>query len=232
MKIAKITIVIFIAIVSISQISASNPIEIRAANPTNQAMSIAEKGEAISINITLDPNGNQISGIQYSFPFNASKIYVRNNTMGDMFLTDDNGGIIRNVSNNGSINGANGRLSDVWWIFVSPGAQTSRKGNVSTITIVGLENGTVPINLSDVIVADKDGQLLAVNVSLGSVCFSPRSDSNCNGQKGDVQDLTQIRRFLGKSASFCPRCDVNRDGNITMADYSQAVMERGPVSRP
>ncbi len=79
------------------------------------------------------------------------------------------------------------------------------------------------------------GLSVAKNITAGQIKISPRSDVNGNFQRGDIQDLTTIRKYINltqpKPASFCPRCDVKLpyDGLITMADYNQAVAEKGPV---
>lgn len=94
------------------------------------------------------------------------------------------------------------------------------------------KNGTFEISLNKPYAEKLNGQRINVSVTIGQVKVSPRSDVNGNFQKGDIQDLTTIRRNLNKPASYCPRCDVKTpyDGLITMDDYNQTVAEKGPVT--
>lgn len=69
--------------------------------------------------------------------------------------------------------------------------------------------------------ADRDGN------GIGDVC-----QGDINGDDGvDMTDLALLLGYMGEDLSECPQCDLNGDGEITIVDVRQLIVENPRLAR-
>lgn len=179
-------------------------------------------GEQINFTTTISPTLASDPG-QWIFEGNGSALLL--NSTSFSFVSNSTNGISKNYTFSAMAN-------------LSYNGTMLLRVNTKTLALKASHQA---IEGSHQIVSQSDleslmsGLSVAKNITAGQIKISPRSDVNGNFQKGDIQDLTTIRKYINltqpKPASFCPRCDIKLpyDSLITMADYNQAVAEKGAV---
>ncbi len=115
--------------------------------------------ELFTVDITVTP-GTEIAGIQTDIIFDSALITAVNVTKGDLFDS---------YFDNGTIDNANGKITDIAYVATSPGGVTD-PGILATIIFNSLvKEGTAFINFSNVIVGDPYGLPVPSTTHNGSV---------------------------------------------------------------
>ncbi|MEA1905618.1 MAG: CARDB domain-containing protein [Euryarchaeota archaeon] len=134
-------------------------------------------GDTFEIDITVDPQGNSVSGAQYDLTFDPAILQVVKQTKGN-FLSQDGASTIEatNKFNNtiGKIEYDEGRIAD-------DGVTVA--GVLATITFEAVSAGSTDLELSNMMVSDPDAILISVVVlNDGKV--------NVTGESQEEPDLT------------------------------------------
>jgi len=119
----------------------------------------------------------------------------------------------------GTIDNGAGTITNVAGAIATPGETVSQSGTFATVSFNATAVGTSTFDLSNVIVADKQGQSVAITVSDGSVTVCPDWDVNLD-LSVNVLDMTLVGQHWGESsgAAHWIREDVNRDEAISVLD--------------
>jgi len=129
---------------------------------------IAEIGQNFSINISIDPVSNPITGAQFSLLFNRSYIEIQNITEGNLFKQNGS----ETLFSSGLINNTEGTLINVWGLVITPGINVTTKGTFATISIYAKKKGTTKLNLTNVIISDPFSNSIQTNIINGSLEIS------------------------------------------------------------
>jgi len=150
---------------------------------------IVSMGEYITVNIYVDPEGNETYAAEYKLQFNNTLLNATSQVYGS-FLSQDG------VSTLEIVNKTNNTIGKIEYgetrQYVDYGVNTS--GTLATITFEALADGSCELGLYDVILStppDPDPELIPTNVTNGSVriglCGDVNSDTSIN-----VQDAIQV----------------------------------------
>jgi C1A family cysteine protease len=170
-------------------------------------------GDTFTVNIFVDPN-TDVAGAQFNLSFDASVVTANNVTEGNLLSQDGASTFFLP----GTINNTAGTIINVAGVITTPGQSVSSMGTFATIGFNATAEGTSTLDLSDVIVADKQGQLASITVTDGSVTIYPDWDVNLDSDV-NVLDITLVGQHCGESGvAHWMREDVNRDGVISVLD--------------
>ena len=126
--------------------------------------SIASFGEYFTVNITVDP-ATPIAGVQFDLHFDPAIVTVSKIEEGD--LLSQNGA--STYFNPGTIDNTAGTITGVAGAITTPGETASRNG---TFAVLHLKTGNIagesPLNLSNVIVGDINGNPISIRVINGT----------------------------------------------------------------
>lgn len=182
-------LMILVAIPVMAGISTAAPVE----TGVYPASKIIEKGQDFTVNVTVDPVGNPITGAQFNLFFNGSFVEVKNVSEGNLFKQKG----ASTLFNPGILNNSEGSLINVWDLIIVPGANITTKGTLATLTMNARKTGTVGLNLSHVIVSDPDSNATQVNVANSSVKIVQRV----------IVTVSNTKVKLGKAFSFTVSID-------------------------
>ena len=123
------------------------------------------KGETFTIDITIDP-GVSIAGAQFDLSFNPSLVSANSVTEGILLKQ---GGSSTYFSS-GVIDNTAGTITGVAGAITTPGQTVSSPGVFATIQMTAKSvDGTSPLDLSNVIVGDINGNPVSITINEGSV---------------------------------------------------------------
>jgi hypothetical protein len=173
-------------------------------------------GDSFTINVTVYPKVG-IAGMQFSLSFDPSLLTANGVAEGNLLKQ----GGASTFFQTGTINNGAGTITGVAGAIITPGQTVSSPGTFATISFTAKTAvGTSALNLSNVIVANKEAQPVAISVSAGSVTVIayPDWDVNLDGQV-NVQDMVLVGQHWGENgAAHWIREDVMRDGVINVQD--------------
>jgi hypothetical protein len=136
-----------------------------AAVATPTAPAFVSPGQQFIINIDLTPN-NAIAGAQFSLSFNSTLVAAVSVAEGNLLRQDG----ANTYFSGGQINNNNGTITAVSGVIVAPGQSIDSAGTFAVITMTAKSaSGTCPINLSNVVVGDMNGQALQVTTATSQV---------------------------------------------------------------
>jgi hypothetical protein len=122
-------------------------------------------GQQFLININVNPN-NAIAGAQFNLSFNSSLVTVDNVTEGNLLRQ----GGASTYFMPGHIDNAAGNVTAVSGVIISPGQTVSAAGTFAVVTMTAKSTaGTCPLNLSNVIVGNINGQAVPISIVNGQV---------------------------------------------------------------
>ena len=131
-------------------------------SPSTQTVS---QGQTFTINITIDP-GVAIAGAQFDLSFNPSLVSANSVTEG--YLLKQNGA--STYFSPGTIDNTAGTITGVAGAITTPGQTVSSPGVFATIQMTAKSvEGTLPLDISNVIVGDINGNPVSITVNDGSV---------------------------------------------------------------
>ena len=182
-------LMILVAVLVLAGISTAAPVEIG----IYPASKIIEKGQDFTVNVSVDPVGNPITGAQFNLLFNGSVVEVKNVSEGNLFKQKG----ASTLFNPGILNNSEGSLINVWDLIIVPGANVTTKGTLATLTMNAKKTGTAGFNLSNVIVSDPASNATQVNVANSSVDIVQRAIVTVSN--------TKVKR--GKAFSFTVSID-------------------------
>jgi len=172
--------------------------------------------ESFTVNVTVDP-AVPIAGVQFDLSFNSSLLTANSVTEGN--LLSQNGA--DTYFSPGTIDNNAGTITGVAGAIITPGQTVSSPGVFATIHMTAKSvEGTSPLNLSNVIVGDINGNPVPVTVNNGSVTVTPYPDwdVNCDGHV-NVLDMIRVGQHWGETGTpHWIREDVNRDGSVNVLD--------------
>ncbi len=114
-----------------------------------------------TVSIQVTPN-NAIAGMQFNLSFDPSLVTVNSITEGNLL---DQGGANTYFSA-GSINNVAGTVTNVFGAIISPGQTVSASGVFATLSMTAKQTGgNCPLNLSNVIIGDAEGQSITVDIN-------------------------------------------------------------------
>ena len=120
----------------------------------------------------------------------------------------------------GTIDNTAGTINSVAGVITSPGATVSSPGVFATIRMTAKSiEGTSPLDLSNVIVGDINGNPVTIMVNDGTVTITTCiGDVNGDGTV-DVLDMILVGQQWGKTGTpgWIPE-DVNNDGAVNVLD--------------
>jgi len=123
------------------------------------------QGRTFTVNITVDP-AVPIAGVQFDLRFNASLIRANSVTEGDLLKQ----GGANTYFSPGTIDNTAGKIKGVAGAIITPGATVSSPGTFAVISFTAkTTEGTSPLDLSNVIVGDINGNPVPITVNNGSV---------------------------------------------------------------
>jgi len=126
--------------------------------------SIASFGEYFTVNITVDP-ATPIAGVQFDLHFDPAIVTVSKIEEGD--LLSQNGA--STYFNPGTIDNTAGTITGVAGAITTPGEMASRNGTFAVLHLkAGNIAGESPLNLSNVIVGDINGNPVSVRIINGT----------------------------------------------------------------
>jgi hypothetical protein len=126
----------------------------------NSAVEV-EAGSQFTVNIQIQPD-SAIAGAQFDLSFNPALVTVNSVTEGNLFK--QNGASTYFVA--GQVNNAAGTVKGVCGVITTPGQTVSTEGTLATIRLTaGTYTGSSPLNLSNVIVGNINGQAITVNTA-------------------------------------------------------------------
>lgn len=232
-----------IVLIILGSAAGAAPVEV---SVTSDVDSI-EIGQQFSINITIDPVGNHITGAQFNILFNGSVIEIENINEGILFKQNGSD----TAFSSGVLNSSEGILYNVWDLIITQGANVTSKNTVATIIINSKIEGISRLNLSNVIVSDPESKALPVNITNGSIKINavsqlPGGSIVVGGSSGgggggggggtSGENFTNIEikekydRFINKDITTSyvfketdPILSVNITGNISAGDINIAV---------
>jgi len=188
--------------------------------PTTTAVTVEPASNKVGIeetftaDIFVDP-GTYVAGAQFNLSFDASVVAANGVTEGNLLSQ----GGASTFFMAGTINNVAGTITGVAGAITAPGESVSQSGTFATVSFTaGTAEGTSALDLSNVIVADEQGQSVAITVSHGSVTGCPDWDVNLD-LSIDVLDMTLVGQHWGETgAPHWIRGDVMRDGEINVLD--------------
>jgi len=171
-------------------------------------------GDTVTVDIFVDPD-TDIAGAQFNLSFGASVVTANDVTEGNLLSQ----GGASTFFTPGTIDNGAGTITNVAGAIATPGETVSQSGTFATVSFNATAVGTSTFDLSNVIVADKQGQSVAITVSDGSVTVCPDWDVNLD-LSVNVLDMTLVGQHWGESsgAAHWIREDVNRDEAISVLD--------------
>jgi C1A family cysteine protease len=171
-------------------------------------------GDTFIVDIFVDPD-TDIAGAQFNLSFNASVVTANDVTERNLLSQ----GGASTYFTPGTINNIAGTITNVIGAIATPGASVSQSGTFATVSFTaGTAEGYSALDLSNVIVADKQGQPVDIEVTDGSVTVCPDWDVNLD-LSVNVLDMIVVGGHWGEiGAAHWIRADVNRDGAISVLD--------------
>ena len=125
-------------------------------------------GEQFAVAIVVAP-GVAIAGVQFDLTFDPSLVTIDGVAEGNLLSQ----GGAATYFNAGGIDNTAGTITGVAGAITTPGQTVSTAGTFATITVTaGSGGGTLPVNLSGVVVGDINGQSVAVSVVNGQVIIN------------------------------------------------------------
>ncbi len=123
------------------------------------------QNEEFTVEIVVDPKV-AIAGMQFDLSFDASLVTVNSVQEGNLLSQDG----ASTYFASGTIDNEAGTITGVAGAITTPGETVSSPGTFATITFTaGITGGTSPLDLSNVIVGDINGDPVSVKVTDGSV---------------------------------------------------------------
>ena len=183
------------------------------------------KGETLTVNITIDPQGEEIYGAQYDLYFDPAVLQVVSQTGGD-FLSQDGANTIE-VAN--TFNNTAGKL-EYGETRIGTSSGVSGAGVLARITFNLTNCGSSDLALSNVILANTSAQpipgLRLNNSSVHGLIrgdLAPYPDGNCVVDMGDVIRLLNHVHDRERYPVNEGVADLNLDGKIDMDDVMLLV---------
>jgi hypothetical protein len=208
-----VPVVLFLigALFSSTIIVSADPATAVIVQPASKVVGI---GETFTVAVFVTPD-TQIAGVQFSLSFSPSVVTANGVTEGNL-LTQGGASTFFQA---GTINNGAGTITNVAGAIITPGASVSGAGTFATVSLTaGAAAGTSALNLTNVLVGNKQGQALAITVTPGSVTVAPDWDVNLD-LSVNVLDMTVVGQHWGETgAAHWIRSDVNRDGAINVLD--------------
>ena len=125
-------------------------------------------GQTFTVDVVINPVV-PIAGAQFYLEFDPSLLTAISVSEGNLLNQDGFNTFFRPRI----IDNVQGSISGVASVIITPGGTANAPGTLATITfIAGTNEGTSPLYLKNVIVGDKEGQQVVVQVSSGSVTIS------------------------------------------------------------
>ncbi len=129
--------------------------------------------ENFFINITVDPQGGNITGMQSNLEFDETMIQVNNVSEGNLFSQN---GAVTSFSS-GTINNNTGLIENTWTVITDAGKAVNQSGTFVIINATAIAVGQSGLNLvnltiSNVIIADPVSQSVPYNATNGSIIVS------------------------------------------------------------
>jgi hypothetical protein len=181
---------------------------------------------SFTVNVTVDP-AVPIAGVQFDLSFNASLISANSVTEGNLLKQ----GGANTYFSPGTIDNAAGTITGVAGAITKPGATVSLPGNFAAVSFTaGTTEGTSPLDLSNLIVGDVNGNLASITLNDGSVTVGPICLGDVNGDGHvNVLDMILVGQHWGETGTpgWIPE-DVNKDGVIDVLDLIVIGQNWGP----
>lgn len=186
-------------------------------------------GDTFTVNVSVDPVGNSISGVQFDISFDPLLVTVNSVTDGDL-LTQNGASIfpdgdITNRSIFVQINPTAGIVSYASAI-ITPSASVSSAGTLAVINLTANSSasGMATFNLSNVVIGDPSGNQIPISISNGTTQIGMRGDLSHDGKISSVDALMALKMAVGTLA-IDPAADVSGDGKVTSKDALMILQE-------
>ena len=122
-------------------------------------------GQKFTVDILVEP-GDPIAGVQFDLAFDPSVVTIDKVEEGDLLKQSG----ASTYFNPGEIDNATGNIIGVAGAITTPGDTVSSSGTFATVIVTaGKKGGSCPLNLSKVIVGDKEGKPVPVDVRSSNV---------------------------------------------------------------
>jgi hypothetical protein len=178
-----------------------------------------------TVNVTVNP-AESITGAQFDLSFDASLVSAESVTEGNLLSQD--GASTFFVP--GTIDNTAGTITGVAGATTNPGATVSTPGVFATIRMTAKPvDGTSPLDLSNVIVGNINGDPISIMVNDGTVTITTCiGDVNGDGTV-NVLDMILLGQHWGETGTpgWIPE-DINRDGAINVLDMILIGQNWGP----
>ena len=217
-----LTMVVFAVLCSIALPASAAQISVE---PSSQTVL---KGESFTVDIYVDPEGNETGGVDFILRFNNTLLnatLLTHGTFFDGFTTDDTYGA--------GINNTLGTVDYGECIWPYTGTGVTDPGTIATITFQAIaeEDGVSELTLETVTLCNPDGYKILTNVSNGNVSVKAGICGDVDGLPGvTTNDGRQIFMYLLYGSgqypladSWAADCDGLCDG-ITTNDGRQIFM--------
>lgn len=129
----------------------------------NPVSSIVSPGQTFSIDIMIHPS-EAIAGAQFDLSYNNDYLSVNNVTEGTLFEG------YSTYFNPGTINNTLGRVTGVFNVIITQDASVSQAGSLARMHFTAkMNHGISYLNVSNVVIGDRDGFAIPFSVHNGSV---------------------------------------------------------------
>jgi hypothetical protein len=136
-------------------------------------------GEEFSVSVFVQPAAT-VAGVQFNLTFDSSLVTVESVEEGQ-FLSQ---GLATTYFNAGVIDNVAGTVNSVVGAITTPGQAVSTEGTLATLTLTaGVESGTCPLTLSNVVVGDIDGISVPISVINDQVAINQPPVLNSIGDR-------------------------------------------------
>ncbi len=188
-----------------------NPVKIRLV----PAVPIINKNSTVLINVTVEPSGNNITGMQGFSNLSNARLSFNNAGEGNLF-------------NRGIASAWESRVSQnvllTYSVVLVPDAKVNTNGTYASFNITGTNNGTANFTLSQIMLSSPSSTWVRNTLYTTSVIITQPWDLN-GDYVDNIKDLAMWNSY--NSTGICPALAYNRCSGTNktqiMANYGKTV---------
>ena len=165
-------------------------------------------GDTFQLQVTVDPQGTPIAGMQMGLNFNPDMVHVNGVTMGNLF-TQSGYPVF-----NGNTTPLSNYNTGIYYSVIVGNSSTSTQGSFMIINVTALApSNSMLWTATDQKIASPAGQSVAIQNTGGSLVIALRYDLNMDGVI-NIQDLV----LLGQAFNSQSQYDLDGDMLVTIYD--------------
>lgn len=193
-------------------------------SPSNK---IVEQGQNFNLDISIEPLGTPISGVQLDIIYDISLLNLNNINEGNLFTQDG----ATTYFSKGTIDYSEGIAKNMFQVILGP-YSISKSGTFLRLSFTPIgQSGISDIKISNVLISDLDGTIVPSIVTNGQININSDivipdiiGDLNGNGISADAGDIVLMKRAVNGEIEADSRYDLNKNGRN--ADAGDLVLIR------